>query len=241
MVQGGLPSVAVFREPRLGPGPRRILGQALPSSSLLYPKWPRPGSPPGPGRLLLPVLVQGPRPGPQWAQGWVLPSFNLPYPEGPRPGSPLDQARIPLSVWVQGPGGPRLGEGLRRTPMHGCVQRDPTGPLAPPVPWDGHSLPLACRTLRVPDLGVHQAWRGFLCQFGFRGPDPPALGALVCGHIAALSDGSLLQTWLPTEQTDVPEPAIAQRVVPYSGPREASRAGLGSGAPAMVGTRGTGY
>ncbi|KAJ1155093.1 hypothetical protein NDU88_007829 [Pleurodeles waltl] len=35
------------------------------------------------------------------------------------------------------------------------------------------------------------------------GPGPACIGAQVCGRLAALSNGSLLQSWLPREQNDI--------------------------------------
>ncbi|KAJ1207947.1 hypothetical protein NDU88_003337 [Pleurodeles waltl] len=78
-----------------------------------------------------------------------------------------------------------LGRGPGWPPLRGGVQRVQAGPRAPTGPWDGHSLPPACYSLRGPGLGVRQAQGGFPFQFEFRGPAGPRTRALAGPGVGA--------------------------------------------------------
>ncbi|KAJ1121890.1 hypothetical protein NDU88_000399 [Pleurodeles waltl] len=154
--------MAVFRDLQPGPWPLWALGLALPSSILPYPEGPGLGVHWAWGGFLCQFGFRGARGdrAPYRALGQVLASFSLEYPEGPRPGNPLDLGRLTLPVRFQEPGRPwggipcpglhppahrvarRPGQGLGRTPMHGCVQRALAGPRAPaPCRALGKALP----------------------------------------------------------------------------------------------------
>ncbi|KAJ1194679.1 hypothetical protein NDU88_003965 [Pleurodeles waltl] len=175
-VQGGLPCVAVFREPWLGPGPPpgpwygcslppaccTLRGQAWESSGPSRPVWvqrPQRASCLEPLSWTLPTKWQGTRDR-VWGGPPCMAVFREPMP-GPRMGTPFLQPAIPWGA-----------QSWESTGVRGSFpcQFGFRGPSwAPTGPWGRCSLPPACRTLRSPDLGVHWAQRGFPCKFEFRG------------------------------------------------------------------------
>ncbi|KAJ1167000.1 hypothetical protein NDU88_007393 [Pleurodeles waltl] len=260
--RGGFPCQFWVQGPWLGP--HRAQGWVLPSSSLAYPEGPGPGSLPGLVEASPSGSSSGAPAGPQ-AKALAGPGVGAPilvfvlWPEGRAPGEPLRPHGS--AIWWH--------QQLGSSGCAPCVPTArPDGQAAPHLLMSAHSLPQAQPGLHEvgcvladgphrPSVctrkGVAFFWitrdgvlRTPLRSSGSgtrhrKGLGWPVMGAQVCDHLAALSDGSLLQAWLPTEQTDVPEPgdgtpflqpAVPWRALAYTVPRVASSAGLGSGAPA---------